>query len=83
MVQVVKNQKTKLPPLRINIRFGLMLVAIAAVIGELYAYGAVIYIILGIYLGYRILRFVMRLIGLIISVFYIAILVLIITFLII
>jgi hypothetical protein len=85
MVQV-KNIKTKLPPLQINIRFWGRLAAIAAVIGALYANGATLYVILGIYLGYKILRLVMRLFKLILSIVFtvisVGILVIIILFLI-
>ena len=86
MVHVVKNIKTKLPPLRINIRFWGWLAAITAIIVVFCAYGATFYTILGIYIGYKILRLVMRLFGLILSfvftVISIAILVIVILFLI-
>ena len=87
MVHVIKNIKTKLPPLRINIRFWGWLVAITAIVGVFYANGASISLIFGIYLGYKVLRLVMRLFSLFLSIVFtaisVAILVLIISYLII
>ena len=67
MVHEEKNRKTKLPQFRIIIDFGLRLAGLAVVIGLLYACGATFSTVLGVYLGYRILRLVMRLFGLFLS----------------
>jgi hypothetical protein len=80
MVHEIKNLKTiKFPPLRIHIRWA----ALSAVIGLLYLSGATFSTLLSVYLGYRVLRLVMRLSGLFLSVVFtvisIAILVLIIS----
>jgi len=70
MVHEEKNRKTKLPQFRIIIDFGLRLAGLAVVIGLLYACGATFSTVLGVYLGYRILRLVMRLFGLLLSVVF-------------
>ena len=67
MVHEVKNRKTKLPPLRIIIKLGGRLVGLTVVIGLLYAFSANISTVLGVYLGYKALRLVMRLFGLLVS----------------
>ena len=63
MVHIVKNEKQRLPPLKINIRLGLQL----AVFGALYLYGGFISTVLGVFLGYRLLRLIFRLIGLLMT----------------
>jgi len=67
MVQTVKNIKQRLSRLKINIRLGLQL----AVFGLLYVYGGSIFTLLGVLLGYRILRLIFRLIGLLLNVVFI------------
>jgi hypothetical protein len=67
MVHEEKNRKTKLPQFRFIIDFGVRLAGLAGVAGLLYACGATISTILGVYLGYRILRLVIRLFGLLLS----------------
>jgi hypothetical protein len=85
MVHEVKNIKTKLPRLEINIGFWLRLAAFSAVIGVLWACGGAIYVI-SAYLIIKILRLVLRFFGQILSLVYtavsIAILILIISYLI-
>jgi hypothetical protein len=67
MVHEIKNLKTiKLPPLGIHIR----LAALAAVTGLLYLSGATFSGMVGMYFGYRILRLVGRLSGLLLSVVF-------------
>ena len=73
MVHAIKNIKTKLPQLRINIRLGAKLAAVTAIVGVLYANGANISLILGIYLGYKILRLTLRLFSLFLSIVFTAI----------
>ena len=86
MVHVIKNIKTKLPPLRINIRFWGWLAGITAIFGLFYVDGANISLVLGIFIAYKVLRLVMRLFSLFLSAVFtavsIVILVLIISFLI-
>jgi len=86
MVHEEKNSKTKLPRFRIIIDFGMQLTGLAGVTGLLYACGATIPAVLGVYSGYRVLRLVIRLFGLLLSIvftlFSILILILIITLLI-
>jgi hypothetical protein len=62
-----KNIKTKLPPLGINIKFGLRLVGLAVVAGLIYACGATLSTVAGMYLGYKLLRLILRVFGLVIS----------------
>jgi len=73
MVHAVKNIKTKLPPLQIRISFWLRLALFSAVIGGLYACGATFSTILGIYVGYKILRLTIRFFGLLLSIVYTAV----------
>jgi len=70
MVHEIKNRKTKLPRLGIIINYGLRLLGLAAVIGLFYVCGATFSTVLGVYLGYRVLRLVMRLFGLVLSVIF-------------
>jgi len=63
MVHIVKNKKQRLPLLKINIRLGLQL----AVFGVLYLYSGSISTVLGVFLGYRLLRLIFRLIGLLVT----------------
>ena len=63
MVHIVKNKKQRLPLLKINIRLGLQL----AVFGVLYVYSGSISTVLGVFLGYRLLRLILRLIGLLVT----------------
>jgi len=67
-----KNIKTKLPPLGINISWG-WLAGLAVVAGLIWADGATISAVVGIYLGYKALRLVMRLFGQIISIVFTAV----------
>jgi hypothetical protein len=60
MVHTIKNLKQRLPSLEINIRLGFQLV----VFGLLYMCSGSIPTVIGVYLGYRILRLVLRLFGL-------------------
>ena len=60
----VKNIETKLPLLGINIKFWGWLTGLAVVVGLIYVCGTTISTVVGIYLGYKVLRLVMRLIGL-------------------
>jgi hypothetical protein len=86
MVHEIKNRKTKLPQFRFIIDFGVILAGLTVVIGLLYACDAAFSTVLGVYLGYKALRLVMRLFGLFLSfvftLFSLFILVLIITLLI-
>jgi len=63
MVHTVKNIKQRLPRLKINISLGLQL----AVFGVLYVYSGSISTVLGVFLGYRLLRLILRLIGLLVT----------------
>jgi len=65
----VKNNETKLPPLGINIKFGWWLVGLAMVVGLIYAFGATISTIASIYIGYKLLKLILRVFGLLISLF--------------
>jgi hypothetical protein len=65
-----KNIETKLPPLGINIKFWGWLVGLAVVAGLIYAFGATFTTVVGIYLGYKLLRLILRVFGLVISLFY-------------
>jgi hypothetical protein len=62
-----KNIETKLPPLGINIKFWLRLAGLTGLAGLLYACGATFTTVVGIYLGYKLLRLIFRVFGLIIS----------------
>ena len=73
MVHAVKNIKTKLPPLQIRISFWLRLALFSAVIGGLYACGATFSTLLGMYIGYKILRLVLRFFRVLISLVYTAV----------
>jgi hypothetical protein len=63
MVQIVKNIKQRLPRLKINIRLGLQL----AVLGLFYVCGVSIPTVIGVFLGYKVLRHILRLFGLIMA----------------
>ena len=63
MVHIVKNEKQRLPPLKINIRLGLQL----AVFGVLYVYSGSFSTVLGVFLCYRLLRLIFCLIGLLMT----------------
>ena len=63
MVQIVKKIKQRLPRLKINIRLGLQL----AVFGLFYLCGVSIPTMIGVFLGYRVLRLILRLFGLIMA----------------
>jgi len=60
MVHKIKNIETKLPPLGINIKLGGWLTGLAALITLLYVYDVSFSAVVGIYLGYMVLRLVMR-----------------------
>jgi len=64
MVHEVKNIKTKLPLFGININYGMRLAGLAVVVGLLYACDATFSVLVGIFLCYRVLRLVLRLLGL-------------------
>ena len=66
----VKNNETKLPQLGININSWLRLAGLAAVAGLIYAFGATFSTVIGIYLGYKLLRLILRVFGLVISLFF-------------
>ena len=70
----VKNNETKLPPLGINIKFEWWLIV---AVGLIYACGVTFTTVAGIYLGYKILRLVVRLIGVAISCVFILVLIII------
>jgi len=63
MVHIVKNIKQRLPRLKINIRLGLQLAAI----GLLYAHCGSISTVAGVFVGYKLLGLVLRLIGLLLT----------------
>jgi hypothetical protein len=71
---MVNNEKIiktkKLPPLGINIRFCLLLAGLAAVAGLIWACGTTVPAVIGVYLGYRVLRLVIRLTGLLLSILF-------------
>jgi len=81
----IRKQKNSLSS-GINIRFWSCLAGLAVVAGLIYAFGATIWTAVAIYLGYKVLRLVMRLIGQILSIVFtvisIAVLILIISLLI-
>jgi len=63
MVHEIKNSETKkLPRLGIHISWG-WLAGLAVIAGLIWACGATISTVVGIYLGYKILRLVIRLFG--------------------
>jgi hypothetical protein len=64
-----KNNKQQLPPLGIIINFVVLLGGLALIFGVIHAFGATISTIVGVYLGYKLLRLVLRVFGLIISLF--------------
>jgi hypothetical protein len=69
MVHKEKNIETKLPQLGINIKILIRLVVLVGFIGLIWACGANIWTAVAIYLGYKVLRLVLRLFGLLLSVF--------------
>jgi len=62
-----KNIETKLPQLGINIKILARLAGLALIFFALYIFGATIPTVIGIYLGYKILRLILRVFGLIVS----------------
>jgi len=86
MVHQIKKIETKLPQLRIIIKLGGYLTGLAVVIALFDGCEVSVFTVLGVYIGYRVLRLLMRLFRLIcmaaITCFSIIILVLIITLLI-
>ena len=64
-----KNSETKLPPLGININFWLRLAGLAVVAGLIYC-GATFTTVVGIYLGYKLLRLIFRFFRLVLSLFF-------------
>jgi hypothetical protein len=64
-----KNIETKLPLLGIHIKLGLRLAGLVVVAGLIYACGATFPTVAGIYLGYKLLRLILRVFGLFISLF--------------
>ncbi len=71
MIHGNKNSETKkLLRLGINIRFWGWVAGLAVVIGLIYAFGASFSTVVGVYLGYRILRLVLRLFGQILSIVF-------------
>ena len=69
MVHKEKNIETKLPQLGINIKILIRLAVLAGFIGLIWACGASVWTVVAIYLGYKVLRLVLRLFGLLLSVF--------------
>ncbi len=65
----VKNIETKLPQLGINIKFWLRLTGLAVFFGLIYACGATFSTVAGVYLGYKLLRLILRILGLLFSLF--------------
>ncbi len=71
MVHGIKNIETKkLSQLRIHIRFWGWIAGLAVVIGLIYACGTSVSVLIGVYLGYRVLRLAMRLIGQMLSIVF-------------
>ena len=64
-----KNIERKLPQLGINIKYGLYLAAFLGILGAIYACGATVSTVVGIYLGYRVLKLLWRIFGLLLSLF--------------
>jgi len=64
-----KNIETKLPLLGINIRFWVYLAGLAAIVGLIWACSATVWTVVGIYLGYKVLRLIFRIFGLLLSLF--------------
>ena len=71
MVHEIKNSETKkLSRLGINIRLGFWLAGLATIVALIFHFGATISTAIGIYLGYRVLRLVMRLFGQVLSIIF-------------
>ena len=71
MVHEIKNSETKkLSRLGINIRLGFGLAGLATIVALIFHFGATISTAIGIYLGYRVLRLVMRLFGQVLSIIF-------------
>jgi hypothetical protein len=70
MVHTVKNIKTKLPPLKINIGFWVRQAGKLAVIGLFLHSDVPVATVLGVFLGWKALGFVMRLFGQLLSLFF-------------
>ena len=67
----VKNIETKkLPPLGININIWFCLAGLIVAAGLIYACGATFTTVAGIYLGYKLLRLILRVFGLVLSLFF-------------
>jgi len=85
MVHEIKNINKQLPLLGIIIKSGMLLLGFVVVLGLIRAFGASVSTVVAVYLGYKVLRLVMRLLGLvtvaIFTLFSIFILLLIITLL--
>jgi len=64
-----KKIETKLPLLGINIRFWVYLAGLVAVVGLLWACGATFWTVVAVFLGYKVLRLILRIFGLLISLF--------------
>jgi len=54
----------------IHISFGFLLVGLAVVAGLIYGFGAALSTVIVIYLGYKILRLILRVLGLVLSLFF-------------
>ena len=65
MVHEEKNIETKLSQLGINIKFLVRLICLTGLFGLLWTCGASFSVMLEVYLGYKVLRLVLRLFGLI------------------
>lgn len=78
MVHGIKNSETKkLLRLGIHIRFWGWLAGLAVVAGLIHAFGASISTVVGMYLGYRVIRLVMRLFGQVLSIVFTVVIILI------
>ena len=66
----VKNNETKLPQFGININSWLRLAGLTAVAGLICAFGTTFSTIVGIYLGYKLLRLILRVFGSVVSLFF-------------
>ena len=68
MVHEIKKIETKLPRLGVNIRLWGCLAGFLAVAGLIWACGATIPTVAGIYLGYKLLKLILRILGLVVSI---------------
>ena len=69
----IKNIETKLPLLGININNLLRLAGLAVVVWLIYIFGATFSTIVGIYLGYKLLRLIFKMFRLLVSLFFSAV----------